>query len=114
MSFITENAQKLVEQYPELEKYGLWVVKVTFATKQCSNIVWSTAGKKVSIGFMASVAGVGGIGPSGEWYEEHGEEAWQKFRADVRIPFISKSITWLATNLIVCRATCGAFLYSKA
>jgi hypothetical protein len=82
VEWVLENAIQLLKLYPVLFTHDLWVVTTTFSTKYCSHTVWSDKSKRVHVGFAVKQAGVGGMGPSGTWYEDHENDSWEKYGND--------------------------------
>lgn len=80
--WVYQNTIQLTKTHSELLEHDLWIVTTTFSTKHCAHIVWSDHSKRVRIGFGAKVAGVGGMGPAGTFFEEENDDAWEKYGSE--------------------------------
>ena len=88
--WVKQNTAALLKKYPEILSYGLWVVTVTYTTRQCSRNVWVGKKKELTVGFAVNAAGIGGIGPAGAWYEDESDGDWAHFSSSggeqLRVP----------------------------
>ncbi|PPR07967.1 hypothetical protein CVT24_002646 [Panaeolus cyanescens] len=78
-NWIKKNSLNILKIWPEVRTYGLWVVTSTFATQRCAINLWSKKGQGLHVGFSADVAGLGEVGPEGEWYRSQTDEGWVEY-----------------------------------
>lgn len=80
-----QNAQKLLELWPEVKKHGFWVVMSTYSTTDVWLNAWRGREKQIHMGFSVDVAGLGKIGPSGEFYKGESGGGWTRNTAEVNL-----------------------------
>ena len=74
-----ENAETILEKYPETKEHGFYVVTTTYSAENVFINAWTNKDIEVAVGFKAGVTGVGEIGPSTEFYTAESASAWNKF-----------------------------------
>ncbi|KAF9032346.1 hypothetical protein BJ165DRAFT_1358008 [Panaeolus papilionaceus] len=77
--WVKQNSLTILKQWPEVKTYGLWVVTSTYSTQRCAINLWNKKGCGLHIGFSTDVAGLGELGPDGEWYRSSTEEGWMEY-----------------------------------
>jgi hypothetical protein len=72
-------------KYPEVGKYGLWIVQQTSSTPECAINVWNTKDKEVTIGISADVASAVGARLDASFLTGHESADWTYYNRNENV-----------------------------
>lgn len=82
-----KNSKTILQKYPEVKRYGLWIVKMTCSTPKCAVNAWRLREKHVKVGFSVDPSQVAGLEAQGNWYLARSDGGWNVFDDEV-LPFV--------------------------
>lgn len=80
--WIKENARILATVWPDVLKYGLFIVASTYTTTEARTNIMQANSHKVTVGFNAGFTPVGEIAPSTTWHTSSADSGWITTIAD--------------------------------
>lgn len=84
-NWVKKNAAKIIERWPEVKDYQLWIVTSTYSTKKCAINMWKGQQIRFKIGFSIDVPGGAAASAGGEWYRDQKDEGWSEYSMGVGV-----------------------------
>lgn len=88
--WLGKNSKTILQKFPEVKKYDLWIVTSTCSTAECALNAWNSSSKEVAVGFSSSMSQVGGFDGEVNWHTATDDEGWNFFKEKVFAPLLSK------------------------
>ncbi len=83
--WLNQNASLSLSRYPYAKKHGVCVATWTYSTTDVYISAWEGGANSVTVGFIATAAGVGQVNPQTTWHRGHASSGWSTYTDQKRV-----------------------------
>jgi len=81
--WVRDNTLKILELWPAVKEYDLWIVNSTYGARECHINVWATGGSSCHVEVSVEAEGVAGAGSRMKWSRSQRDEGWAEYVTEV-------------------------------